>query len=335
MSDELREVYRKGLESVDELKIDETKAALARIAELGKENSVHGWHLKGMLAWAEGDYEHAAGYLMQAADAGESMPEVYLDCAELEMELGEMDEAEAALRVLLGLDDIPAEKADEGRLLLAQVRRFDDDPHEALEILEEVSSSLKDHPYYHSARASVLLELDRAADALEEMEIAIKAAPEDPDLHWELGVAASVAGNSQRSREAMLETWRLDEEDREDAPLEEDQRGALRAAFEGVLEDFPDELLKLVAGVPIEVERSLSREEVEAGADPRNPLLFLGTPATDDADGQLTGMRILRDVLLDAIDDDEELPEMFFQALMVEMRRFFRLEKLTVVNVGG
>jgi hypothetical protein len=100
------------------------------------------------------------------------------------------------------------------------------------------------------------------------------------------------------------------------------------------LEDLPDELLKFVAGARIDVAAAATRDHVEQGGDPRNALVFEGTPATDDADGALGGILVLRDVLVDMVEEDDEIPEVLFQALMVEMRRFFRLEQLTVVNVG-
>lgn len=55
------------------------------------ENHVRVLHLTGMLAWAEGRPEHAAGYLMQAADAGSEDPNVYLDCAEFLFRLSYTD----------------------------------------------------------------------------------------------------------------------------------------------------------------------------------------------------------------------------------------------------
>lgn len=336
MSDDSQDVYRAGLDAVDALDLDAAKAALAKVSDAAGESSIQVLHLTGMIAWASGDLEHAAGYLMQAADAGPTEPDVYLDCAELELELGELDEAEAAIRVMLGMGEAPPEKADEGRLLLAQIRRFDDDPDEALEILDEIESAVREHPYYHSARATVLLELDRAEEALAEMERAVEAEPEDPDLHWELGVAASAAGDEVRSRAAMLRTWELDvAEGGERSEPSADERADLSGKLEGVMEDLPDELLKFVAGARIDVAAAATREQVEGGADPRNALIFSGTPATDDADAELGGIVVLRDVLVDMVEEDDEIPEVLFQALMVEMRRFFRLEQLTVVNVGA
>lgn len=335
MSADLQAVYREGLDAVDAMELDRAKAALAKVSDLSGESSTPTLHLTGMIAWASGDLEHAAGYLMQAADTGPTEADVYLDCAELELEIGELDEAEAAIRVMLGMGEAPPEKADEGRLLLAQIRRFDDDPDEALEILDEIESAVREHPYYHSARATVLLELDRAEEALVEMERAVKAEPDDPDLYWELGVAASAAGDQARSRAAMLRTWELDNEESERGETTADERADLKARLEGVLEDLPDELLKFLAGAAIEVAAAATRAHVEGGADPRNALVFEGTPATEDADASLGGILVLRDVLVDMVEQDDDIPEVLFQALMVEMRRFFRLEQLTVVNVGG
>lgn len=335
MSDASEQLYRGGLAAVDDGDLDAAKEAVEKLSQAGSESSVEVLHLRGMLAWAQGDPEHAAGYLMQAADAGSSRAEVYLDCAELELELGELDEAEAALRVMLRLDGVPVERADEGRLLLAQVRRFDDDPAGGLKLLDEIQSELKDHAYYHAARATVLLELGRAEEALTEMKAAVEGDADDPDRHWELGVVADAAGDTEQARSAMLRTWELDNAERDDeSELTDDQTTGLRAEFEAVLEELPDELMKLLAGAPIHVAAGLTREEVGAGADPRNPIMFGGQALSDDADGKLDGITVLRDVLLDAIEDDDDIPDAMFHGLMAEVRRFFKLERLTVVDVG-
>lgn len=332
MGDSLQDLYRRGLDAVEGLDLEAARDLLVRSRALADENAVEVLHLEGVLAWAEGDHEHAAGFLMQAADAGPSSAAVYLDCAELELELGELDEAEAALRVMLELPDLPPVEADEGRVLLAQVRRLEDDPEAALALLEQVRSEVREHPYFHSARATVLLELDRADEALAALDLAIRREPDDADLHWELGLCAAAAGDEARARAAMLRTWELDLAEREPAPADPAAEAQLRSALEEVLEDLPETLLQLVAGVPISVQGAATRAQVQAGADPRNALVFEGRAASEDTDGSLERIVVCRDVLLDQVDDDEDLPDAFFQGLMVELRRFFRLEQLSFAD---
>jgi Flp pilus assembly protein TadD len=328
----LEELYRGALTAIDELRLDAARAAIRQATELAGTNAIEVLHLRGMLAWASGEREAASGFLMQAADEGINRPEVYLDCAELEMELGELDEAEAVLRVLLDLPGVPPEKADEARILLAHVRRADDDPEEGLSVLAEVRSSLRTHPYFHSVRASVLLELDRAPEAVAELAAALEAVPGDADLQWEMGIAAHAAGDEEKARAAMLRTWELDAAERETAPLSTVEVDALRSGLEAVMEELPELVLQRLAGAPIAVEDAATREQVAAGADPRNPVLFEGTVDEGAQDPTLTRIVVLRGPLLEAVEDEEDLPEALFFALMAELRRFFGLERLTVVD---
>jgi len=72
---------------------------------------------------------------------------------------------------------------------------------------------------------------------------------------------------------------------------------------------------------------------VREGADPRAVVAFEGTPVSGDEDGELTRIVIMRDLLLEEIIDDEEIPDVFIDHMLVEMRRFFRIEELVVASV--
>ena len=68
--------------------------------------------------------------------------------------------------------------------------------------------------------------------------------------------------------------------------------------------------------------------QVGKGADPRSVVTFLGRPKTDDDDARLEGIVIMRDFLLDEINDDDDIPELMIVSIIDELRRFFRLEGL-------
>ncbi|MGB1277226.1 MAG: tetratricopeptide repeat protein, partial [Nannocystaceae bacterium] len=139
MSDAIDDVIDEGLKAVEAENLDVADEALEKAQGLGGENHVRVLHLHGLIAWAKGEIERAAGFLMQAVDLVPPRGEIYLDTAECLMALGQdLDEAEAVVRTLLQQEAVSADSLDQGRLLLAQIRLEDDDPEEALEILDTI-----------------------------------------------------------------------------------------------------------------------------------------------------------------------------------------------------
>ncbi len=301
------------------------EAALDEARRLAGENHVRVLHLSGMLAWAQGDHERASGYLMQAADLSPEDADVYLDCAECIMAVGDdLDEAEAAARAVLQLERASERERDEARLLLAQIRLEDDDPEEAMELLDEVGDELQTHPAYLSTRGAVLMESGRADEAVKVLEEAVAVDPIDPDLRYQLGLTLREAGRERDATNAMLEVLRADVEDGPiEAPSYAETQG-LRSRFEDVLEDLPEPLLRLVANAPITVQARATVEQVEQGADPRATMVFLGTRKHDDDDAELQGIVIMRDLLVEDVEDDEEIPDALAGALLDEIQRFFK-----------
>ncbi len=103
-SQSIDDLVDRGLAAVESDDLESATQILEEAAKVAGENHVRVLHLTGMLAWAEGRPEHAAGYLMQAADAGSEDPNIYLDCAEcLLLHDQDLDEAEAAARTVLRL----------------------------------------------------------------------------------------------------------------------------------------------------------------------------------------------------------------------------------------
>ncbi|HEY0135897.1 MAG TPA: hypothetical protein VGB85_17550, partial [Nannocystis sp.] len=79
---------------------------------------------------------------------------------------------------------------------------------------------------------------------------------------------------------------------------------------------------------PISVQGRPTASQVEKGADPRAVITFLGRPQTDDDDAHLEGIVIMRDFLLDEINEDDDIPELMIVSIIDELRRFFRMEGL-------
>ena len=326
-------IVDQGLKAVEDDELQQATELLEEATKLGGENHVRVLHLTGMLAWAEGRPEHAAGYLMQAADAGGTDPNVYLDCAEcLLISDQDLDEAEAAARTVLTLEGADQDAIDQARLLLAQIRLADDDTEEALELLDGISDERKQDSVYLSTHGFVLLNAGKAVASLRK---AVDADPEDPDVHYWLAQAQAETADVAGATASMLEVLRLDEAEHEGhdhEPLTGEIEEDLRSQFEGVLEELPEPVLKLVANAPITVQARAKVEQVKAGADPRSAVIFLGKPQTDDDEAHLTGIVIMRDLLLDEIAEDDDIPELLLVSLIDELRRFFGLEGLEMAS---
>ncbi|MCA9659699.1 MAG: tetratricopeptide repeat protein [Myxococcales bacterium] len=347
MDQDLDTVIRRGLDAVDAGDIQTALDAVDEAAKHVGENHVRVLHLNGMIAWAEGRVENAAGYLMQAVDLGSELPEIYLDCAEcLFIHGDDLDEAEAVVRALLERDGVEEAARDEGRLLLAQIRLDDDDPDEALELLERVTPDMQGHPAYLSTYGAVMLASGRGDEAVKALEKAVAAAPEDPDFHYQLGLTREAVGDREGAAAAMLKVLELDSAAAEAAAAEEAEAGEepveltdvvkreLVRAFEEVLEEIPDKVLRLLAEAPVSVQRRATPAQVRGGVNPRVAVAFVGAPKTDDAEAELEGIVIMYDLLMIMIDDDDEIPEVFIVGIIDELRRFFD-EALGVASVEG
>jgi tetratricopeptide (TPR) repeat protein len=328
---ELAEVIDRGLAAVEADDLEAAEEALSEASKIAGENHVRVLHLAGMHAWAQGDVERAAGFLMQAVDLGPDSADIYLDCAECLFTNGEeLDEAEASVRIALKLPEISDRLADEARLLLAQIRLADDDTEEALATLDQISGELRSHPACLSTTGAALLAAGRFQDAIEQLQRAVEQEPEDPDFVYQLAVTRQAGGDEAGGREAMVRVLELDVAASGDGPeppgYAEVQE--LRSKLEDIMEELPEGILRLVAHAPIKVQQRATEEQVRSGVDPRSPIAFLGIPQQDDADAELEGIVILRDLVLEDAEDEEEIPLALFYGMLEELRRFFRREDL-------
>ena len=323
----LDEIVARGLAAVETDELGEAEAALEQAQRVGGENHVLVLYLDGMIALARGDLGHAIGYLMQATDMNPDRPEIYLDCAEALLLAGEdLAEAESIVRAALALPKLTLRQAGEAHLTLAQIRLEGDDIDGAMAELDAVGAELRDHPAYMSTRAAALLADDRVDEALESIRRAVEHDPEDPDFQYQFALTARAAGKVDEARDAMVRVAELDQGEAPARPLEDAEVQDLRARLEDVLEDLPDPILRLVASVPVEVQACATLDQVRGGLDPRSIVAFVGRPELDDQPAQLERLVVMRDLLLDEVGDDDEIPRVLFYALMEELRIFFRYE---------
>lgn len=346
MSDELAQTLERAFAALEIGDLDSVR----RFADAARKAGIAGdspdfLQLQALVAWAEGELDEAQGLFEQAIEQNPTDPRVYIEAAELAADLMDFDAAEDVLRSLLEREDVEldTETAAETYLLLAQARlaHEDDDPEEALELLDEIDASLRGDPAWVSVRAAALGALGRHEEAVAELERGIAGlGDEDPlsagELRYQLGLAHRALGNEDAATEVLLDLRRRDLAafgvDPE-APLSTEERDDLRRLVEEVLESLPDPILKLVATAPIHVRRWISEDQVKAGADLRTPVLFEGQPAggsdEDDAEEpKLEGIIVFRDMLLAEIDEDEELADAIVEGLVEELDRFYDIEGL-------
>ena len=342
MSDTLMSLIEGGLAAVSEADLEGARAALAKAQ--GEAGAAHPrvTHLQGLVAWLDGDLESAAGHLLAAVDAAPSDPIVQLDAAEFMFVEGELQEAESILRDFLESDGAD-EGLDDARMLLAQVRLEDDDPEEALEILDAVEAG-HDRVEYLASRGGVLLALGQREAAVEAMRAAVAVEPDDADLLYQLGVVLHAAERFDDAQSTMVKVLEMDAARRasegEDA-LDSAQERDLKDRFDAMLEEIPEPILKRIAEVPVKVQRAPQVSDVESGLDPRNAVAFVGTPLGPGGDAALEGIVLMRDLLIDGLDEfdglseEEQIHELLLEHTLVELRRFFGLEELVVAGVGG
>jgi len=136
----------------------------------------------------------------------------------------------------------------------------------------------------------VELELDHPDDALALLLEALRLGADWPDVYYDLALAHEALGDEAAMRRAFLEV--CDRDPVYDAELRvqlgEDE---LVEMAERLLEELPDEMRKLLSGVPIIVEDRPSRDLVEEGFDPRALGLFDGPPWSEQG---LTGPQLNR-----------------------------------------
>jgi hypothetical protein len=110
----------------------------------------------------------------------------------------------------------------------------------------------------------------------------------------------------------------------------------LRSRLEDVFEQLPDPLLRLVAHAPITVQTRATEEQVKAGVDPRNVVAFCGTRKKGDEEAELTGIVIMRDLLPEADEDEDEgddaVETELFYGLMDELQSFFQRDDVVMAE---
>lgn len=330
------ELVERGLQADEDGDVELAERILDEAGRRLGENHPRVLHLAGRVAWAHGDIDRATGFLQQATDKQPERPEIYIDCARCLHILGDDNHAEEQVRAALALPSLDEKLEGDARVLLSQIRLEDDDPEEALEVLEGVPESLKSHALYLATLADVLVELDRTNEALELLARAVEVEPDDPDYHYQRGLTQQSAGDVEGGTASMVRVLELETALRGQSAAPSFQEAqALRNQLEEAMEELPDPILGLVANSPITVQAAATVEQVRAGADPRSPVFFVGRPKLDGQEAELTGIVVARDVLVDEVDDEDEIAEALLVSLVEEITDFFGRDDLLFAEASA
>jgi tetratricopeptide (TPR) repeat protein len=341
MTTKLAPIFARGYAALEAEDLDGIQSAMAAAVDLGAdEDDARLRYLEFMSGWLDegtsedeldalfagtGDLLDIAGRLPDSTEAAR----IVLDISDILIELGDIDEAEHALRSLTERADLEPHAGGEARLLRAQVLLdHHEDPEEALTLLDEVDPSLHEDGGYIGLRAAVLLELEREAEAIELLRREI-ARTDDTELRYQLGMVLRGAGQHDASVEQLLVVRERDLATHEvdlEAKIPPDEAADLRRQLEDVLDTLPEPVLNLVATASIRVERWASEKDVRGGCDPRTALAFEGRPSGEDDEGQVDALVIFRDSIVAQIDADEQIIDVLALSLVDEADRFFEIE---------
>lgn len=343
----LLQELEEGLSAVEDGDVESAQKALSVVeTKLGADHP-RTLHLRGSIAWVKGDLDAAQVDLQRAVLASPMDPEVCLDSAELALrEFHDLDAAERTIADLLRAPGLEAEAEDEANFMMARSLSSREEPEaleRALEHLDAISSENKGEPACCSLKAEILLDLERAPEAVALLESATQRESEEPDLHYLLSIALRESGDEGKAALHALKAHALDCESMgPDQAIGDIERQQLRAGLEELFEDLPEKLLRRVANAPIEVQSRLSVEQVKGGADPRAVVLFEGQCASqnaqtleDESDAKLEKITVVRDMLFYGVegDDPEEIADTLLAGLAAELQRFFGLQELIAASV--
>jgi tetratricopeptide (TPR) repeat protein len=330
------ELVARGLQADEDGDVELAERILDEAGRRLGENHPQVLHLAGRVAWAHGDIDRATGFLQQATDKKPDHADIYIDCARCLLLLGDDNHAEEQVRAALALPGLDENLHGDARVLLARIRLDDDDPEEALEVLQAVPEGLKTQAIYRSALADVLVELERTEEALEQLARAVEAEPDDPDYHYQRGLTQQATGDIEGGAASMVRVLELETALRGPSVAPSFQEvQALRGQLEEAMEELPDPILGLVANVPITVQAMATVEQVRAGADPRSPVFFVGRPKLEEQEAELTGIVVARDVLVDEIEDEDEIGETLLVSLVEEITDFFERDDLLFAEASA
>ncbi len=160
--------------------------------------------------------------------------------------------------------------------------------------------------------------------------------PDNPDAHYEAGLAYGDLGQLEEQRREFLRVLQLDEAS-EQAPLADCER-IIGDEVEATLAELPPQIQERLGPVTILVEPRPTRAAVEDGVDPRLLGLFEGATSEElsGANAPLAPTRILifSHNLASAFDSAEALRDEVRVTVLHEIGHFFGLDEDDMERLG-
>jgi predicted Zn-dependent protease len=176
-----------------------SESALAQVSAINP-NSVYAHEIEGEVDASMHNYEGALVEYKKAVDVAPSQPGVHMHMADAYWELNEWDSAQKEYR---------AELVNQPHNCQASWKLGDSmleangPPAEALTV---ETTALKQCPGLGQARvdrARALIKLNRAPEALPDLEMALKQAPDEPTIHFLLAQVYRAQGHQQEASQQM------------------------------------------------------------------------------------------------------------------------------------
>lgn len=173
-------------------------------------------------------------------------------------------------------------------------------------------------------------------EALSEALAWIAEEPENPDAHYEAGLAYEELGQESERRHAFLEVLRLDTLS-DQTPLANCE-SIICEEVEATLGELPLEISERLGAVAVLVEPRPSRAAVKDGVDPRLLGLFEGATSEElsgpDAPFTTTRIQIFSHNLASAFESEAALREEVRITVLHEIGHFFGLEEDDLERLG-
>jgi tetratricopeptide (TPR) repeat protein len=182
----------------------ENAEAACRRAVAANPQMVDAWELLGSALEQQGELEESLEAYRTAMGIGGPRPEIVLAAARVQLDLGQVEEALAGIRLARAEGVINPNSLRRIGLRLAEWGRVD----EALELLEEVAED--DNPESLNALARVLSEAGRQQEAIEMLESVLAAEPDNAKSHENLGLVHLRLGAWESARDYSQKAVDLD-----------------------------------------------------------------------------------------------------------------------------
>lgn len=209
----------------------------------------------------------------------------------------------------------------------------DEDPEEALGMLETLPPEVRAHREFQIAEAAIEKAAGRLDVVVQKLKKLLLDEPEDPDLHYLLADALEDAGLEEEAQLHYEKTWDLDGQSNE--PISPELERTIEQAALRAISELPEEFRSLLSGVPVFVEERPSREEVSQGFDPRALGQFEGAGLESEGDSPDPPSRVvLYTRNLASEFPIEELEAQVEITILHELGHYFGLDEEDMVRLG-